>query len=41
MRRIFEHGVHPPDKRTNEFEAMVTKEGGTYWRLRQPGAAAQ
>ena len=24
---------------TKEFEAVVAKEGGTYWRLRQPTTA--
>jgi esterase/lipase superfamily enzyme len=40
MRRIFEHSVRPPDKRTKEFEPVVSKEG-TYWRLRPPQAGAQ
>ena len=33
MRRIFESGERPPDKRTREFEPVASKEG-TYWRLR-------
>jgi esterase/lipase superfamily enzyme len=40
MRRIFESGEHPPDKRTEEFEAVVSNEG-TYWRLRPEQAGAQ
>jgi esterase/lipase superfamily enzyme/Flp pilus assembly protein TadD len=41
MRRIIARGERPPDRRTKEFEAVVAKEGGTYWRLRQAEAAAQ
>jgi esterase/lipase superfamily enzyme len=41
MRRIIARGERPPDRRTKEFEAVVAKEGGTYWRLRQAGATAQ
>lgn len=36
MRQIMKAGVRPPDRRTKEFEAILGKEGRTYWRLRQP-----
>ena len=35
MQRIIEKGEHPPDKRTKEFEPVVSKDG-TYWRFRRP-----
>ena len=41
MHRILMHGERPPDKRTREFEAVQTKDGSTYWRLRQPDAPAR
>lgn len=36
MRQIMKAGVRPPDRRTKEFEAILGKEGSTYWRLRLP-----
>jgi hypothetical protein len=36
MRQIMKAGVCPPDRRTKEFEAILGKEGSTYWRLRLP-----
>ena len=35
MGRIIAGGEHPPDHRTKSFEAVQSKSGGTYWRLRQ------
>jgi esterase/lipase superfamily enzyme len=39
MRQIMGSGVRPPDKRTQEFEAVRAKDSGTYWRLRRPAAS--
>ena len=39
MQRIIEKGEHPPDKRTKEFEPVVSKDG-TYWRFRRPESRA-
>ena len=35
MGRIIAGGEHPPDHRAKSFEAVQSKSGGTYWRLRQ------
>ena len=35
MSRLIARGSHPPDKRSNFFEA-VTNEQGTYWRYKPP-----
>jgi esterase/lipase superfamily enzyme len=39
MRRIFEGGERPPDRRTEEFAPVASNEG-TYWRLRPPNFKA-
>jgi hypothetical protein len=38
MRQIMKAGVRPPDPRTKEFEAILGKEGSTYWRLPATGS---
>ena len=40
MGRIIAGGERPPNQRTKAFEAVRTKSGGTYWRLRQQGNEA-
>jgi esterase/lipase superfamily enzyme len=40
MRRIIHLGERPPDKRTDEFERLDSKEG-VYWRLRPNQTPAQ
>ena len=39
MQRIIERNTHPPDKRTTEFETVVSPDG-PYWSLRPPQAPA-
>src|SRR5262245_45743530 len=40
MRQIMKAGVLPPDRRTKEFEAILGKEGSTYWAPSATGSFA-